>query len=131
MKTAVNTVFVGKGRAYNERFLQMCSHHLVEPVACTPGAGWEKGQVENQVGTARGRLFVPRPRGRSYRELNTWLVEQCIREAKRCQPGSVLGRSRDIGCREETRGISSFYKTCEHMRRPRADIGCLRCRHSL
>ena len=83
MKTAVNTVFVGKEREYNERFLQMCSHHLVEPVACTPGAGWEKGQVENQVGTARGRLFVPRPHGRSYREFNTWLVEQCIREAKR------------------------------------------------
>ena len=85
MKTAVHTVFVGKEREYNERFLQMCSHHLVEPVACTPGAGWEKGQVENQVGTARGRLFVPRPRGRSYEELNAWLVEQCIREAKRCR----------------------------------------------
>ena len=83
MKTAVNTVFVGKEREYNERFLPMCSHSLVEPVACTPGAGWEKGQVEKQVGTARGRLFVPRPRGRSYRELNAWLVEQCVREAKR------------------------------------------------
>ena len=83
MKTAVNTVFVRKEREYNERFLQMCSHHLVEPVACMPGAGWEKGQVENQVGTVRRRLFVPRPRRRSYRELNTWLVEQCIREAKR------------------------------------------------
>jgi hypothetical protein len=27
----------------------MCAHYLVEPVACTPSAGWEKGQVENQV----------------------------------------------------------------------------------
>jgi transposase len=45
MKTAVETVFVGKDRQYNRRFLQMCSHHLVEPVACTPAAGWEKGQV--------------------------------------------------------------------------------------
>jgi transposase len=26
MKTAVETVFVGKGRLYNRRFLQMCSH---------------------------------------------------------------------------------------------------------
>jgi transposase len=43
MKTAVETVFVGKDRQYNRRFLQMCSHHLVEPVACTPAAGWEKG----------------------------------------------------------------------------------------
>ena len=63
MKTAVSMVFVGKERAYNRRFLELCSHHLVEPVACTPGAGWEKGQVERQVGDVRGRLFVPIPRG--------------------------------------------------------------------
>lgn len=43
MKTAVDAVFVGKERAYNRRFLQMCAHYLVEPVACTPAAGWEKG----------------------------------------------------------------------------------------
>ena len=41
---------------YNRRFLQMCSHYLVEPVACTPASGWEKGQVENQVGLVRERL---------------------------------------------------------------------------
>ncbi len=50
MKTAVDAIFVGKERHYNRRFLQMCSHYLVEPVACTPASGWEKGQVENQVG---------------------------------------------------------------------------------
>jgi len=27
----------------------MCGHYLVDPVACTPASGWEKGQVENQV----------------------------------------------------------------------------------
>jgi hypothetical protein len=31
----------------------MCSHYLVDPVACTPASGWEKGQVENQVGLVR------------------------------------------------------------------------------
>ncbi len=36
MKTAVETIFVGKERQYNRRFLQMCGHYLVEPVACTP-----------------------------------------------------------------------------------------------
>ena len=40
MKTAVETIFVGKDRQHNRRFLQMCSHHLVEPVACTPASGW-------------------------------------------------------------------------------------------
>ena len=53
MKTAMEAIFVGKARQYNRRFLQMCSHHLIEPVACTPASGWEKGQVENQVGNLR------------------------------------------------------------------------------
>jgi len=60
MKTAVETVFVGKERRFNRRFLQMCSHYLVEErtfivsdkrsfAACTPASGWEKGQVEIPV----------------------------------------------------------------------------------
>jgi transposase len=36
MKTAVETVFVGRDRQYNRRFLRMCGPYLVEPVACTP-----------------------------------------------------------------------------------------------
>ena len=82
MKTVVETVFVGKERAYNRRFLQMCSHFLVEPVACTPASGWEKGQVENQVGLVRGRFFTPRVRAKSYEELNAWLLDKCIAFAK-------------------------------------------------
>ena len=82
MKTAVDTVFVGKDRQYNRRFLQMCSHHLVEPVACTPAAGWEKGQVENQVGLVRERFLTPRLRVKSYHELNAWLVDKCVVWAK-------------------------------------------------
>ena len=82
MKTAVDTVFIGKERQYNRRFLQMCSHHLVEPVACTPAAGWEKGQVENQVGLVRERFFTPRLKVKSYDELNGWLVDKCVAFAK-------------------------------------------------
>jgi hypothetical protein len=78
----VETIFVGKERAYNRRFLQMCSHFLVEPVACTPAAGWEKGQVENQVGVVRTRFFTPRLRVKSYEELNAWLLDKCIAHAK-------------------------------------------------
>jgi len=82
MKTAVETIFVGRERAYNRRFLQMCSHHLVDPVACTPAAGWEKGQVENQVGLVRERFFTPRLRVRSFEELNAILLDGCIAYAK-------------------------------------------------
>ena len=82
MKTAVETILVGKDRAYNRRFLQMCGHYLVDPVACTPASGWEKGQVENQVGLVRERFFSPRLRVKSYEELNGWLLDQCIAFAK-------------------------------------------------
>src|SRR6266852_2725086 len=82
MKTAVETIFVGKQRLYNRRFLQMCSHYLVDPVACTPASGWEKGQVENQVGLVRERFFTPRLRFKSLDELNAWLLDQCIAYAK-------------------------------------------------
>jgi transposase len=82
MKTAVETVFIGKDRLYNRRFLQMCSHYLIDPTACTPAAGWEKGQVENQVGVIRERFFTPRLRFKSYDEMNAWLLDKCIAYAK-------------------------------------------------
>jgi transposase len=82
MKTAVEAILVGKARKYNQRFLQMCSHHLVDPVACSPASGWEKGQVENQVGNMRDQLFLPKPRVTSLAELNAWLEDQCIAYAK-------------------------------------------------
>jgi hypothetical protein len=94
MKTAVDAVFIGKARRCNRRFEQMCSHHLVEPVACTPASGWEKGQVENQVGVLRQRFFTPRLRFADYAALNAWLAERCIRYASEKahpeQPGRTI-----------------------------------------
>ena len=91
MKTAVEAVFIGQearhargvtgiqeGRAFNPRFSRLMSHHLIEPTACTPAAGWEKGQVENQVGFVRKRFFAPRLKFKSYAELNAWLCDRCI-----------------------------------------------------
>jgi len=82
MKTAVTTVFTGKDRVFNRRFLVMASHYMVEPTACSPAAGWEKGQVEHQVQTARGRFFQPRLRFSSLEELNGWLEAECRRWAE-------------------------------------------------
>lgn len=81
MKTAVAAVFVGKERVFNRRFLVMADHYMVEPTACSPAAGWEKGQVENQVQTIRGRFFQPRLRFASIEELNGWLEAECLRWA--------------------------------------------------
>lgn len=77
LKTGVDAIFTGKERRFNRRFLMMLSHYLIDPTACTPGAGWEKGQVENQVGNAREWLFVPKPRFKTWDELNGWLKERC------------------------------------------------------
>ena len=52
-KPIVTTVFTGKEREFNRRFLALMNHYRVEPIACTPASGWEKGQVENQVGNVR------------------------------------------------------------------------------
>jgi len=82
MRTAVDAVFIGKDRQFNRRFLRLCGHYLVEPVACTPASGWEKGQVENQVGLVRERFFTPRLRVASYEELNAWLLDRCVAYAK-------------------------------------------------
>ena len=71
MWTAVDRVLQGKAREYNKRFLQMCSHYLTEPVACTPASGWEKGQ------DVRNWLFVPRPRFTDLGEQNAWLSDRC------------------------------------------------------
>ena len=57
MKTAVTSVFTGKERVFNRRFLIMTDHYMVEPTACSPAAGWEKGQVEKNVRDARHRFW--------------------------------------------------------------------------
>ncbi len=93
MKTAVETIFVGKDRLYNRRFLQMCSHYLVDPVACTPASGWEKGQVENQVGLVRERFFTPRLRFKTYEETNAWLLDKCIAYAKAHHHPELTGQT--------------------------------------
>ena len=62
-------------------------------MACTPGAGWEKGQVERQAGDVRGRLFVPSPRGRSYAEINEWLMDRCIEDARKHPHPTIPGKT--------------------------------------
>ena len=128
MKTAVETIFVGKERAYNRRFLQMCGHYLVDPVACTPASGWEKGQVENQVGLVRERFFTPRLRVKSYEELNAWLLDRCIAYAKaHPHPGAArpdgLGGVR--GGAAEPGALCRPLRRLPCRRRPRSSKTCL------
>ena len=73
LKAVVETIFTGKERLFNRRFMVLANHYLFEPVACTPASGWEKGQVENQVGNIREWLFTPLARFASFEALNEWL----------------------------------------------------------
>ncbi|MCL2009794.1 MAG: IS21 family transposase [Synergistaceae bacterium] len=84
-KTIVQEICPGKEREYNKRFLQLSSHYLFEPCACTPAAGWEKGQVENQVGTNRASVFVPCLKFENLAELNAHLEEQMLALAYTCR----------------------------------------------
>ena len=81
LKTAVDTMFVGKERQYNRRFLEMCAHHLVDPVACTPASGGRRAKWRTRsawCASASSRQF----RVRSYDELNVWPLDKCIAYAK-------------------------------------------------
>lgn len=78
LKTVVTKVLIGKDRIFNRRFQNLASHYLFEPIACTPAAGWEKGQVESQVKFMRQRLFVPRLKFANIDELNQWLQQRCL-----------------------------------------------------
>jgi transposase len=82
LKPAVDAIFVGRARRYNRRFLVMCNHYLIEPTACTPASGWEKGQVENQVGNVREWLFTPKVRCADLAELNAHLAARCLQIAR-------------------------------------------------
>jgi transposase len=86
LKAVVDAIVTGKERRFNRRFLALANHYLFEPVACTPASGWEKGQVENQVGNVREWLFSPRPAFAGFEELNAWLRDQCQRLAQRKHP---------------------------------------------
>ena len=90
-KTMVTYVSRSKDRIFHPRFLALMNHYVMEPVACTPAAGWEKGQVENQVQFLRGRLFVPKPAFDDFDALNAW-------------PAAQMADARDLECDPVYRG---------------------------
>jgi len=76
-KTMVVRIGKGKERDFHPRFMSLMNHYVLEPVACTPASGWEKGQVENQVNALRNQLFKPQLRFDSLSALNTHLFACC------------------------------------------------------
>ncbi len=85
-KTMVAFIGKGKERIFHPRFLACMSHYAMEPVACTPASGWEKGQVESQVKTLRGQVFAPKLHFDTLEDLNTHLQARCEALASKPHP---------------------------------------------
>src|SRR5712692_1698324 len=73
----------GRKRTENRTFVAFRSHYLFESHFCTPGAGWEKGQVEHGVGFSRRNYLVPIPEAASFEDLNRLLLERCTADDTR------------------------------------------------
>ena len=101
-KTIVQALLTGKDRQFNRRFLALANHYLFEPVACTPASGWEKGQVENQVGNVREWLFTPRPSFADFSALNAWLEDRCRELGKRLHPEQKECAIADVFAKEQS-----------------------------
>ena len=109
LKTVVDTILIGKARHFNRRFIALANHYLFEPVACTPASGWEKGQIENQVGNIREWLFTPKACFESFAALNDWLATRCRELAERKHPVETTRSIADCFLQEgpSLRAISS------------------------
>ncbi len=83
LKTAVKKVLLGSEREEQASFVALRSHYLFESHYCTPGAGHEKGRVEDGVGYVRRNFLTPLPRVDSFSQLNEHLLRQCFKNDQR------------------------------------------------
>ena len=83
LKTAVKRVLQGRNRQQQERFILFRSHYLFESHFCTPGAGHEKGRVENGVGYVRRNFMTPLLEADTFDGLNEQLRQACLQDDHR------------------------------------------------
>lgn len=83
LKAAVKKIFIGPERQEQEKFIVFRSHYLFESHYCTPGAGHEKGRVEDGVGYARRNFMSPLLIADSFAQLNEQLRQACVADDER------------------------------------------------
>ncbi|MEB1808764.1 MAG: IS21 family transposase [Bacillaceae bacterium] len=89
LRTAVVKVLQGRDRLEQETFFALQAHYLFKAEFCNVRSGNEKGRVEGTVGYIRRNALVPYPTVQSICELNEYLIDWCLAEAKRKKvPGS-------------------------------------------
>jgi transposase len=93
LKAAVKRIVRGFRREETARFHAFRSHWRFQSEFCTPGAGHEKGGVENEIGTFRRNHWVPLPRAADLDELNAHLLAGCSEDEAR----TIAGRTQSVG----------------------------------
>jgi hypothetical protein len=93
LKPAVAAVLSGHSRREQAAFSHFKSVYRFEAVFANPGAGWEKGSVENLVGVARRNFLVPVPQAADLAALNAALRAACLADQQRV----MAGRTEPIG----------------------------------
>lgn len=74
-------------------YTALSAHYAFDAVFCNPAQGHEKGLVEGLVGWARRNICVPVPHVSSLEELNTRLLENCLRYEKH----QIQGKPETVG----------------------------------
>jgi len=87
LKPAVAAILAGHQRREQAAFSHFKSVYAFEAVFANPGAGWEKGSVENLVGFARRSFLVPIPRHPDLAALNAALQAACVADQARVMSG--------------------------------------------
>jgi transposase len=90
LKAAVKKVLEGKDREEQSSYVTFRSHYLFDSHYCTPGAGHEKGRVEEGVGYVRRNFMTPLPRVDSFAQLNEHLLRQCFKNDQRTIAGQKV-----------------------------------------
>jgi len=83
LKAAVKKILIGPERQEQDSFIVFRSHYLFESHYCTPGAGHEKGRVEDGVGYARRNFMSPLLQAENFAELNEQLRQACLEDEQR------------------------------------------------
>jgi len=135
MKTAVETVFIGKDRLYNRRFLQVCGHYLVDPFASTPALAQVRAIPRKAAPVAgAGSTNVPRE---TYRWRSKWTIFSRVphqlrtrqrtisgpgKNSARTNPAPVPEMSSSLPCRTGLLSSGSPEVRCRRLTRPSVDI---------
>ncbi|RLK63703.1 transposase, partial [Atopobacter sp. AH10] len=83
MSTAVKKILADGEREVTDNFRRLQCHFSFESNFCNPVAGYEKGSVENYVGTARRNYFVPIPHFDDIEIYNQELLTRCYQDLNR------------------------------------------------